>query len=201
MESLELLTQAQAAGIHVKIDDEVLSITGPPTAKALVNELIACKHEILSLLLGRQDAPSAVSDAFPSHPIAAGDERPLAPYIARCSQCGGARWGPTGTLLTETLRTGEQVQTEVWHCLNCASQPEATRPPAVPETIPPGSVESPCPQCNKSHRLLVQGSPHIPGEPDRDVLICGKCGHSELACPECKRSNEVQNSILNPDRK
>jgi hypothetical protein len=51
------------------------------------------------------------------------------------------------------------------------------------------SVKSPCPNCHKPQRLFVRGSPDIEGEPDQDVLICGRCGTTKPACPECWRSN------------
>jgi hypothetical protein len=39
--------------------------------------------------------------------------------------------------------------------------------------------------------LFVPGSPHIEGEPDKAVLICGQCGNIELACSDCHRTNVV----------
>jgi hypothetical protein len=97
--------------------------------------------------------------------------------------------------VSEVLRTGEEVSAEQWGCLICESQPEEALTPLPPEPAPPGSVSNPCPKCEKPYRLYVPASPHLEHEPVHDVLICGKCGHTELACPECRRSNIVVDAI------
>jgi hypothetical protein len=150
----------------------------PPELLAYIREL---KDDLLSLLSeGPQEASGALSDAISSHPIPAADKR-IPPYIARCSQCGGARWGPVAPPVPEVLRTGETVTKETWGCLSCFAHQEGTRPPPVPpmpEARPPGVIDSSCPRCDRSDRLLVKGS-NIPGEPSEDTLICGACGHCE----------------------
>jgi hypothetical protein len=136
MDGLELLTQAQTAGIQVETDGETLRITGPPTAKALAKQLIARKDDILSLLLpDPQDTREGPFEGKEARAFDPGDGRAHAAYIAQCSQCGGTRWGPTAPPVPETLRSGKQVMTERWGCLDCASQSGRKRESPLPQRL------------------------------------------------------------------
>jgi hypothetical protein len=98
----------------------------------------------------------------------------------------------------EVLRSGAEMMIEVWGCLDCTARPEGTPVPPVPESaaaVPAWAIPSPCAACGKAYRLFVRGGPHIPGEPDRDVLICGQCGCTQPACSDCRGSNLVFDSI------
>jgi hypothetical protein len=192
----ELLEALDAADGQIRrVGDALrLSVTGP-IAPELVIYFQQHKDNLLLSLPGLQEGREALPDAKPSHAPTGDHGRTHEPYIARCSQCGGARWGPIADPVPETLPNGEQELRETWGCLGCAARPEGSRPPPASEPIPPGSVSSACPKCSKPYRLFVPASPHIQGEPDQAVLICGKCGHTELACPECRHPNVVIDSL------
>jgi hypothetical protein len=51
IDRLELLAQARAAGIHVQAHGETLTISGPPQAETLAQQLIEYKADIIPLLL------------------------------------------------------------------------------------------------------------------------------------------------------
>jgi hypothetical protein len=148
------------------------------------------------MLLHRQDAREALPATEPSHATAAGDERTHAPYVTPCERCHGTRWGPVAPAVTETLRTGDEVLTEVWGCLACEARPEGTPAPPVPETmsVPPASVDSPCGECGT---LMEETQSEGPAE---SRWQCPACGWSIIcpARPEGKPAPPVPEPLTTP---
>jgi hypothetical protein len=176
MDARTFIQRLQVDGISLRMEDGMLQYDAPKgkITDALLSELRRNKSSIMAELSREGECVPKVAPQ---------------PDIYRCSACNGTNWGQTGTLPDGAER---------WGCLTCAARPEGTLAPPVPESadaIPPWAIPSPCPECGKPYRLFVPASPHIEGEPDRPVLICGKCGHSEQACPECKRSNVVTDAL------
>jgi hypothetical protein len=187
-----------AGGELRRTGDRLYLDTVGPIARELDEYFQQHKDDILLSLPDVQEAREALTDTAPAHLLAGADGRVTEASVAQCCQCGGRNWGPTAPAMPEVLPSGEEVLTEVWGCLDCKVRLEGTPAPPMPEsadTIPPWAIPSPCPECGKPYRLFVPASPNIPGEPDQAVLICGKCGHTELACPECRRANIVVDAI------
>lgn len=196
----DLLLRLEHQGMKFRIDEGILKCRSAPgvMTDSIRETIREHKAEFVRVLLNAQDAPEALPAVRPVRPYAAGNRDDVAAYIARCTLCGGSRWGAVAPPIPETLPSGEQITTEAWGCLDCLDRPEGPPPPPVPDTIralPPGAIDSPCPQCKKPHRLFIPGSPQIEGEPNEPVLICGQCGNTELACPECKGVNIVVDAI------
>jgi TubC N-terminal docking domain len=190
----DLLLRLGHQGLKFRVDQGILKCSAAPgvMTDALRKIIREHKPEIIRVLLDAQDASEVLPAVRPEYSLPAGNRGDTAVYIARCAQCGGQCWGPVALAMTETLPNGEEVQVERWSCLDCAARAEGTPAPMVPEsapTTPPWATPSPCPVCDKPHRLFVPASPHIEGEPDRDVLICSKCGYIEPACSDCRGSN------------
>lgn len=110
MDSLTLLTEAQAAGLTVLADGERLVVRGPRSAEAVARMLLAHKHAVLTALAAeREEFPRNRVSAFPrsEHDPPATDERAASwpPVCLEAEQRFGQRHARLFPLIGQRVST------------------------------------------------------------------------------------------------
>jgi len=96
MGGIDLILEAEAAGLTVRLDGERVVIRGPRSAEPLARKLLDHKPAVVAVLRGAPSTPGAMPQGTASPSGSDGKASPFADWVLRPDVSGRLGWEPPG---------------------------------------------------------------------------------------------------------